>query len=75
MKIFIFFIKVTNNILWIIKKNIKFENCSFNFKQTFSNLIESIRGWFPPIKKKLKGKEKRRRRRRKKKNERQQQQH
>ena len=44
--------------MWIIKKNIKFRNCSFNFKQTFSNLIESIRGWFAPIKKKLKGKEK-----------------
>ena len=30
-----FLIKVIYNILWIIKKNIKFENFSLIFKQTF----------------------------------------
>ena len=34
-------VKVIYNFLWIIKKNIKFENYSFSFKQTFSNLIFS----------------------------------
>ena len=36
-----FLIKVIYNILRIIKKNIKFGNYSFSFKQTFSNLIFS----------------------------------
>ena len=34
-----FLIKVIYNIFWIIKKNIKFGNYSFSFKQTFSNLF------------------------------------
>ena len=36
-----FLIKFIYNILWIIKKNIKFENYSFIFKQTLSNFIFS----------------------------------
>ena len=37
MKILIFLIKVIYNILCIIKNDIKSENFSFSFKQTFSN--------------------------------------